>query len=355
MSQSDDGAVAPGSAHSPAPVWRIAAGAPARCLPDDEGASTTRPTVATWRSLPAEAPWCPAELREALPWAAASTYADRFALEGRVRVGIDDWHILAMSQRGRVHAHAGTHREDDAAGTWSSLGFALAVADGAGSSRWSRVGSACVCRHVRDAARSLLHAGTVPTPDSARSALIQAVVQASEQLQQAAAAAGGAPRDFRTTVLAAVCLGDVLVTMQVGDGAVVLRSRDGAVRRIGAGDGGGYSGEVSAFVPELEHAGLIARTLLTPVHDMDAILLLSDGIEDPFYPIERHGAEIIRQLCAGVRAPAPGFAAQRAHGPVVDHPDALLRLGEWLAFERRGENDDRTLAGAFRLPPTPRQ
>ena len=66
----------------------------------------------------------------------------------------------------------------------------------------------------------------------------------------------------------------------------------------------------------------------------------------------------LAQLAGGVAdgpdALLPGFQRQRPHGPVlgdgVPAPEAAARLAEWLGFEKRGENDDRTAVLLTRRP-----
>lgn len=310
--------------------------------------------AATWQSRPAEEPWVPERIAERLPWTRDVVYRDVDSVEGDTGTG---WRVLGTSQRGRVHAHDGTHREDALAAEWGAHGFALAAADGAGSSRYSRIAAALVCRHIAQAAVPILRDGLPPkrSGDAAavlRPLLADAVASACDELCATAEATGLATRDFRTTALAVVCIGGTLAAVQVGDGAIVTVARDGRVTRVATGDSGSYSGEVAAFVPELDRAAIATRVVSTTLDEVEAILVLTDGIEDPFYPIERRGSEIARQLYHGVSAVAEGFRAQATHGPVVHHPEGIARLAEWIAFERRGENDDRTLLGAFRSPGT---
>ena len=62
---------------------------------------------------------------------------------------VSDLHMVAASRRGRSHAHEGTNRDDDFAlmslgkGNWQIA----AVADGAGSSKFSRRASQIVVNH----------------------------------------------------------------------------------------------------------------------------------------------------------------------------------------------------------------
>ncbi|MEJ7684590.1 MAG: protein phosphatase 2C domain-containing protein [Segetibacter sp.] len=62
---------------------------------------------------------------------------------------LGDRHILVSSKRGRSHANVGSFREDDFAFKDLETGWSLvAVADGAGSAKLSRKGSALACDAV---------------------------------------------------------------------------------------------------------------------------------------------------------------------------------------------------------------
>lgn len=323
-------------------------------------AAATRPPIvaATWQSRPAEEAWVPEAIAEQLPWTRGVTYHDVGRVQGEVTTSrAGSWQLLGISQRGRVHAHDGTHREDALAIEWGRHGFVLAAADGAGSSRYSRIAATLVCRQVVASAGPLLRDG-LPSDASdggaatLRRTLAEALGAACDALRTAAAGVALSTRDFRTTALAAIAIGNVVVAVQVGDGAIATIARDGRATRLGTGDSGSYSGEVVAFVPEVDTAAIASRVVATTLDDVEAVLVLTDGIEDPFYPVERRGTEIARQLYHGVTTPAEGFRAQTQHGPIVGAADSLELLEQWIAFERRGENDDRTLAGAFRRPGT---
>lgn len=334
-----------------APVAEPGGGEPAAATP-------APPVVATWQSRPAEEAWAPEAIAEQLPWTRDVAYHDVVRVQGAVETsGAGAWQLFGISQRGRVHAHDGTHREDAVAVEWGRHGFILAAADGAGSSRYSRIAATLVCRQFVASAAPLLRDG-IPSAATDRGAallrrtLAEALGAACDALHAAAAGAALATRDFRTTALAAIAIGDVIATVQVGDGAIVTIARDGHTTRLGTADSGSYSGEVVAFVPEVDFAAIESRVVTTTLDDVEGVLVLTDGIEDPFYPVERRGTEIARQLYHGVTTPADGFRAQAVHGPIVGADDALALLEQWIAFERRGENDDRTLAGAFRRPGT---
>jgi len=106
----------------------------------------------------------------------------------------------------------------------------------------------------------------------------------------------------------------------------------------------------SSFVPDADAEQTAQRVTVTDASEIDAFIFCSDGIEDPFYPAETMLQAIFRQLREGVREALPGFAEQRSHGPIIDRPKARKRLAMWLKFEKKGENDDRTIIILHRSP-----
>ena len=157
-------------------------------------------------------------------------------------------------------------------------------------------------------------------------------------------------RALRTTLLAVAVDDDTVLTMQVGDGGLVLIGADDRVRMPQAGDAGEFSGEVTHFLPDDGSAERLAASLhATPVAEVRAILLASDGIEDPWYPLARHATLLAETLERGVSDQlASSVSAANSvqlswRGPVCDAADAEAALAEWMGFEKRGENDDRSL------------
>ena len=74
------------------------------------------------------------------------------------------------------------------------------------------------------------------------------------------------------------------------------------------------------------------------------LLLATDGVEDPWYPLARHAPALLASL-AGEAATVPeGLLLTGTAAPLREADGAGDALLHWLAFEKRGENDDRTLA-----------
>ena len=61
-------------------------------------------------------------------------------------------------------------------------------------------------------------------------------------------------------------------------------------------------------------------------------------------------AAIFQQFYTGVTVPLPDFKAQLPQPAPLAQESAAWGLAQWLEFEKRGENDDRTVAVLQRLP-----
>lgn len=313
---------------------------------------------ATWATKPPEAPWCPAEWLEHLAAVAPglqppdATHEPIEATGTRARSAT--WSLLLASRRGRLHAHRGEHREDAGAMLTFAGGWCAAVADGAGSASWSRLGSAIATHAVTHALReSLLH-GSAPA-SALSDALDQAASAADAAMRRFASSCGLALRDLRTTLLVVVSHGGQLASMQVGDGAMAMLVDNQPLLMPHAGDSGEFSGEVTHFLPDdgaVER--LRASRLVHAPRAWSSIIIASDGVDDPWYPFARHAPTLVAQLRDGVRddnALAAGVT-QSMRGPVLGANDPVHALMEWLAFEKRGENDDRTLFVAWVSSPS---
>jgi hypothetical protein len=293
-------------------------------------------------------------LGDALGWLATVDYRDA---EARAHDDHAGWRAIAATRRGRVHAHAGTHREDACAVAIAGTTVVVVASDGAGSSRFSRVGAEVTCREAAAVAARQLAADPGRDGAALGAALTAGVAAAAAALRGLAERAAVAPRDFRCTALA-VALHDgdaqgTLAAVQVGDGVVAVRSADGEVRVLGRADGGEFSGEVSCFVPDACADARGAEVHVLPLDGVTDVIVATDGVEDPFYPIARTGAALFAQLRDGTDAPLADFQRQPVLGPVIGPhappgADAAERLAQWLTYEKRGENDDRTLVALTR-------
>ena len=326
--------------------------------------SVTAPTLPprpVWAVVTPSVPWCPDEWREHLEAIAPGISIGHGAPEHEEAVGAhgrrSGWELLVASRRGRLHAHRGEHREDAGTVLLCEHGWCAAVADGAGSAPYSRLGAAIAVHAVTHALRELLqapapHVGGVSPASTLRAALLTAAGGVQRAMEAFAEQTGCAPRALRTTLLVAALHHDAIGLLQVGDGGIVWLHDDGRTSQPMQGDSGEFSGEVAHFLPD---AGALARlqqsVLVQPAAGCAAVLLASDGVEDPWYPLPRHAASLYQQLQQGVSSEhATAAGVSPAHTTtVLNAPDPVRALVEWLSFEKRGENDDRTLCVARRV------
>ncbi len=303
--------------------------------------TSLEPATPRWELRPLASPWWPEGWGEAPSWVAdAAQEVQCVASDANGR-----WVGIGASRRGRLHAHRGAAREDAVALHRAGPWLIAAVADGAGSKPFSRIGAALACRAAVAALAE--RAGTGHAEARLRRALSDALDAADRTLRACADERGIAPSDLRTTLLLAVVAdapgGAWLGAAQIGDGTIAAEGRGGDVRPVTPGDGGDFAGEVAHFVPDpgaVEHGR--ARIVVEPLAGTRAVLLCSDGVDDCFYPITSLGPTLLAQLRAGVTEGAPGMS-QRPGGPVLSADGPSAALAEWLTFEMRGENDDRTL------------
>ncbi len=275
--------------------------------------------------------------------------------------------IVAASQRGRSHANQGTCRDDDMlfAVSEKSGCILLAVADGAGSARFSREGSRLAVEAAISRLQTTLserswedtpEGGTFETNIGNHLAL--AAKYAYETLQslaqvESAKDATVALRDFHTTLLLAAVKHDGndsfrVVTFSIGDGAIAWYD-PGFVKLLCSPDSGEFSGQTKFLtMPSIWNEAQKdwetfrhnrCFSLKIPPGGGGCLFLMTDGITDPFFETEASLSNsavwdsfVKEQLInsGGLQEPSGRKAAEK--------------LLSWLQFWVPGNHDDRTIA-----------
>ena len=312
---------------------------------------------ATWEDNEPTEPWVSESIAGHLGFSVE--YRHNYFEEADASSG---WHILAATRRGRMHAHGGTHREDAFHFLPEKDFTIVCVSDGAGAYVNSRVGSEVTSREVVSLLGDTLtsqreeFAGldAKALGEKMQTAIGTAVEQTCNRLRLLADKSGTQPKDFRCTlVLGILWLASetpFLFFSQVGDGFMASQSKDGKAQRHGQSDSGAFSGEVNCFIPDAEAPQNAQHIVQIGAANADAFIFCSDGIEDPFYPIEKQAPAIFQQLREGVTESLPNFNQEKS-GPVIGATDGGAQLEKWLAFEKKGENDDRTILILHRTTP----
>ena len=242
---------------------------------------------------------------------------------------IGDWQVIGASVRGKMHKHEGTNR-DDWFETENVHGFFVsAVSDGAGSKKFSRIGSRTSCRaavlFIKNQLTKLLTTQPRLLDDLSQNmdshifvstaGLLTTILQKAMQTARDAVVSAYESRrnephytavigrelvlsDFAATLLLTLAvplpkIDEVLVVAcQVGDGiTAVLNTRtdfDNSLTLLGIPDGGDFSGETDFLTsPKMAFTdNLMNRTRLSR-KPMDLIFSMTDGVADDYDPNER--------------------------------------------------------------------
>ena len=276
--------------------------------------------------------------------------------------------IVAASKRGRSHAKEAKFRDDDFDAIYrADTGwYVIAVADGAGSAKFSREGARIatntVVEHLSLSATGSkldelegLIAQFQANPDETNRKAIgdtlyttlgNAVFLAYKNIAKEAEATQNAVKDYATTLLATVCrqYGDkwFIGAFWVGDGGVGIYRKGEAPKILGETDSGEYSGQTRFLTMQeiFEATAFYKRIRFELVDDFDALVLMSDGITDAWFHTDANlfKAEKWDELFNEI---------QKEVTLSRDNENAHNQLLQWLDFWVKGEYDDRTIAILF--------
>lgn len=282
--------------------------------------------------------------------------------------------IVAASQRGRSHARDAKARDDHFSlfhcdeSDW----YIIAVADGAGSAKYSRKGSEVACKTVTDHCKAMLLDNPAfeeairnynASPDDARKRfeltnwvheiVLKGAKKAHDRINEVARSEEGLRlKDFATTLMFAICkkydFGWFIASFWVGDGAMCLFDAEAKTAKLlGTPDEGEYSGQTRFLtMPEIFRGPEVYNRLrMSVVPDFTALFLMSDGVSDPMFETDRNlndsakWAEFWETLKKGF--PEDGIGGVDL---TDDNEAAKDQLLGWLDFWSPGNHDDRTIA-----------
>ncbi len=276
--------------------------------------------------------------------------------------------IVAASKRGRSHAQEAKPRDDHFRIEHMDNGwYIMAVADGAGSAKFSRKGSQIACDEAVDYCKLKLidskdfedsidkyDLQKIDAEEEARKAVGNyiynivgaAAFKAHKAINAEAAVTKQNPKLYATTLLLTICkrfsYGWFIASFWVGDGAICLYNRDEHASKIlGIPDEGEYAGQTRFLtMPEIfkDATSLYQRLRFNIVKDFTALFLMSDGVSDPKFETD-----------ANLNNPAKWDALwddlkQNGVDLTDDNEAAKEQLLDWLDFWSPGNHDDRTIA-----------
>lgn len=276
--------------------------------------------------------------------------------------------IVAASKRGRSHAQEGKPRDDHFKMSHMDNGwYIMAVADGAGSAKYSREGSRIACEEVTNYCMAQLanskdfesavkqyNEHKTESESDARKAVGDyiykivgtAAFKAHKSINAEAAIKKLPAKQYATTLLLAICkkfeFGWFIATFWVGDGAICLYNKQAHTAEVlGVPDEGEYAGQTRFLtMPEIfkDATSLYQCLRFRIVDDFTALFLMSDGVSDPKFETD-----------ANLNNPDKWDALWtdlKENGVELtdDNEETKNQLLAWLDFWSPGNHDDRTIA-----------
>ena len=272
--------------------------------------------------------------------------------------------VVVASQRGRSHAHEGKPRDDDFRMFYNEQNgwYIMAVADGAGSAKYSREGSKIACETSVEYCKNELN-----TPEELENAIIElkeleegqsnrtistliykivggAAYKAHREIVESAKTNEDQVRDYSTTLLLAICkkfdFGWFVASFWVGDGAMCIYNKDTQyIKVLGTPDGGEFAGQTrfltmsEIFKPET----IMSRLKYSIEEDFTALMLMTDGVSDPFFETDANLNKVEKwnELWDNITSEVE---------LTDDNLESQYQLLKWLDFWSPGNHDDRTIA-----------
>ncbi len=283
-----------------------------------------------------------------------------------------DRKLVIASKRGRSHAHEGKFRDDSFGcdfNTEKGWGI-IAVADGAGSAKYSRKGANIACKAVVNSFQELLASERItvleeaiaaylgdPSEDNQKKVSVQFIEQlgklafiAQGKIKQEAQDNGAEVKDYATTLIFALVkkytAGYVISSFWVGDGGIgIYQDATGEAFVMGTPDSGEFAGQTRFLTMSdiFANGAYVNRIRFKVVPDFTALLLMTDGITDPKFQTDANlqKNEVWRELWQDLNGTNEDGAKVNFAGSPAEVQECLL---SWLDFWSPGNHDDRTIA-----------
>lgn len=281
--------------------------------------------------------------------------------------------IVAASLRGRSHAHEGKPRDDHFQLHYceKTEWYVIAVADGAGSAKYSREGARIACEtavsHCKDALSDSaefehiiqLSADNADSQEARKlvgdkiySIVGNAALKAHNAIKKEAERRhterndNTKMKDYATTLLLAICkrfeFGWAVASFWVGDGAMcIYNAEKHTADMLGMPDEGEFAGQTRFLtMPEIftDTTSFYQRLRFKIYPDFTALMMMTDGVSDPKFETD-----------VNLQNPDKWDAlwndlAENGVELIDDNEHSQDQLLSWLSFWDRGNHDDRTIA-----------
>ncbi len=287
---------------------------------------------------------------------------------------LGDRHILVSGKRGRAHANVGSFREDDFAFKELAAGWSLVVvADGAGSAKLSRKGSAIACNAVVDyftehiSGENMIEFDELLQQQNNKSGddtqkklnhyvynkLGKAAFHVHKKLEEFAVKEAIALKDLNTTLVFTIFkkydIGYAFLSFGVGDCPMGLLNKDISevtlLNWIDVGEFGGGTRFIT--MPEIfQNQNFATRFGFKLIDDFSYLIMMSDGIYDPKFVVEANLPDVKKwkEFLADLNGKNEDKVRIELNPGNKEITDQFLA---WMDFWSQGNHDDRTLAIVF--------
>lgn len=279
--------------------------------------------------------------------------------------------FVVGSKRGRSHAHEGIFRDDDYGFSFSEqTGWGIiAVADGAGSAKYSRKGSLLACQNVveyfknipQDELDKLSEAISAEINESNESNqkvissfcitnLGKAAFGALTAIKAEANIKSAQVKDYSTTLIFAFVkeFGDKLFisSFWVGDGGIGIFSKvSNMVSLLGVPDSGEFSGQTRFLTMNEIFAdnAYISRIKYKIVDKSAKLILMTDGITDAKFQTDAalENIDVWNSFIHDLEGANDDSISVNFEADVKVSEENLMK---WMDFWSPGNHDDRTIA-----------
>ncbi len=280
--------------------------------------------------------------------------------------GLYEWKLIAASKRGRSHAHVGSCRDDDFSLTVDkeTHWHIVAVADGAGSSEYSREGARVIVNNSNEVLSqqlkqhdaslmdclNLWQENKTPENESALNEILYdvfapAIISSIDKLIELAEHDERKFRDYYSTLLIAAHKplgnGSFSIAYWIGDGGLGIYKAGKTLKLLGAGDSGDYAGQTRFLDIEAKNPDDIKKRLRFSFdREFTALILMTDGISDPLFETDNNLQQLDFWDVFWSNDIQPHLSE--------DIETSAAQLNDWLDFWSAGNHDDRTLALIYR-------
>ena len=191
----------------------------------------------------------------------------------------NEWVWIGACSVGTSHIKSGTECQDRASCIVfkGHDGYTLiaVVSDGAGSSKYSSIGSHLVVKGFAMSAAAYLRAGA--TVEGVTKDIIRSWIdEIRDKIGLAAQDRNSEPREFAATMVAAIVSDRNAVVAHIGDGACVVRRRDQTEWEVPSWPAHGEYASSTYFITDDPEPSLQFTTIAEPISE---IAIFSDGLE----------------------------------------------------------------------------